>query len=96
LCVSAAPRSPPVARRDRRQNGAAKDFCADAAAQQKSATAQKCPWNTHFFDVSCRDAALRTRAPLRTRARDFWRDGAAVAKFTTLKKFCGGRLPRAC
>jgi hypothetical protein len=83
-------------RRDRRQNGAAKDFCADAVAQQKSATVQKCRWNVHFFDVSCCDAASRTRASLRTRARVFGRDGAAVAKFTTLKKFCGGRLPRAC
>jgi hypothetical protein len=96
LCVSAAPRSPPASRRDRRQNGAAKDFCVDAAAQQKSATAQKCPWNLHFFDVSCCDAASRTRASLRTRARDFGRDGAAAAEFTTLKKFCGGGLPRAC
>jgi hypothetical protein len=50
----------------------------------------------HFFDVSCCDAASRTRASLRARARHFGRDGAAAAKFTTLKKFCGGGLPRAC
>jgi hypothetical protein len=72
------------------------DFDAGAVMQQKTKSLQKCLWNAHFFDVSCRDVASRRRASQRTHARHFRRERAASAEFTTLKKFCGLCLPQAC